>query len=221
MRKLDTLLKNKIIDSSKLLKFGFKKNKTWFIYEKSVCDNRFSVIIKTDGNTMTSKIIEKEFDEEYTLVDVENAQGEFVGKIRAIYEEIIDKVIDECTTIDISSLKDSEEIKYWVFPANVKLFNIFDYFKENKTILWHQLVDAHIGDFVYIYVGAPYSAIMYKCLVRASRVNDEGHDALKLELVEEYSKDKYPITLLKENGLTSIRSERKIPDKTVDLLKRK
>lgn len=331
MRKLDILLKNKTIDISKLLELGFKKSQEFFIYEKSIYDDKFSVIIKTDGSSMTSKLIEKEFDEEYILVDVENAQGKFVGKIRTIYEGIINRIIDECTTTNIYTFKQSKEIiayvkekynsnleflwekfpeyavlrnknnnkwygliikveesklglenddmvevlnlkypksridkitdyvhyfpsyhmnksnwisikldsgiptkhiiklldwsysdstsrEYWVFPANVKLFNIFNYFKENKCILWRQLVDAHIEDYVYIYVGAPYSAIMYKCIVRATRVNNEGHDALKLELIEEYSKYKYPLALLKENGITNIRGERKLPYKTVALL---
>ena len=59
----------------------------------------------------------------------------------------------------------------WIVPCSVKFFNIVEHFENNKSIVWRKVSALREGDVAYIYVGAPYSQIMYKCHV----VNDKSH----------------------------------------------
>ena len=54
----------------------------------------------------------------------------------------------------------------WILPCNLKYYDVFNAFQELKTLDWKQRSrSVSIGDLVYIYVGAPYSAIMFECQV--------------------------------------------------------
>ena len=125
-----------------------------------------------------------------------------------------------CDLIDNSRRLSGASLS-WVIPADTKTFNIIEYFKKNDTVVWHQLIKVHKDDIVYIYIGAPYSAIMFKCLVEEAELEIEGRTSMKLKLIETYGKDKYTLNLLKENGLSNVRSQRSMPDKTVKFIEKR
>lgn len=55
---------------------------------------------------------------------------------------------------------------YWTIPCDINYYNIEKAFNNLNVIDWKQnLKNIKIGDVVYIYVGVPYSKIMYKCIV--------------------------------------------------------
>lgn len=80
MRNIDNLFKKRKVDEKKLIKYGFKKEKDTFFFEKEILNGSFIVQIKISEKAKTSKVIEKDLQEEYVLVDVEDAVGEFVRK---------------------------------------------------------------------------------------------------------------------------------------------
>ncbi len=53
--------------------------------------------------------------------------------------------------------------KDWIVPANPKYFDIVKAFEKMDIIDWKQSSDVRVGDLIYMYVAAPYSALMYKC----------------------------------------------------------
>ena len=54
----------------------------------------------------------------------------------------------------------------WILPCNIKYYDVFNAFKELKILDWKQRSKrVSVGDLVYIYVGAPFSAIMFECQV--------------------------------------------------------
>ena len=57
----------------------------------------------------------------------------------------------------------------WIIPCNVKHFDIVSAFSEMSSLEWRQSTKISVGDDIYIYVGTPVQAILYKC--RATRVN--------------------------------------------------
>ena len=79
--------------------------------------------------------------------------------------------------------------------------------------LWNQGKNVKPGDTVYIYVTAPYSAILFGCSFL------EGG---RLKLVRRYMPKQFPLSILKERyGVTSVRGRRGIPESlSEDLLKR-
>lgn len=61
----------------------------------------------------------------------------------------------------------------WVIPCNVKVYDVVAHFKQSDSICWKRGAREKIGDDVYIYVGNPYKAIMFKCVVENDNVSDD------------------------------------------------
>ena len=90
--------------------------------------------------------------------------------------------------------------------------------QKNNTITWKQSTDIKIDDIVYIYVGQPYSSIMYKFKVMEVNIPYEYKDKnlkmqkiMKIELIKRYEKGKLSFGKLKEFGVNAIRSQRYMP----------
>ena len=108
----------------------------------------------------------------------------------------------------------------WLIPANATYFDVINYFDNNKIVEWKQSTNILVNDIIYIYVGAPFSKIMYKC--RAIEVNipysyiDNNinmNKLMKLEVIKKYKKDILTFKKLNELGIKSIRGPRKINKK--------
>ncbi len=106
----------------------------------------------------------------------------------------------------------------WIVPANPKYFDIEKALKENNTLMWKQNTDIKINDIVYIYVGSPYSSIMYKFKVIEVNIPYEYKDknikmkkVMKIDLITRYEKGKLSFSKLKDFGVNAIRSQRYMP----------
>ena len=108
----------------------------------------------------------------------------------------------------------------WIIPANPKYFDVVQAFEEKEVIDWKQSSDVRVGDTVYMYVGAPYSALMYKC--RAIEVNIPYQyetkyltikKLMKLQLLNQYGADFMPLERMrKDYGVYSVRGPRSMPN---------
>ena len=65
---------------------------------KDQCEINVNIL----DNTMSSKLIDLETNDEYILIDIPNSKGEFVGKLREIYENQLEDIINNCTIINLS-----------------------------------------------------------------------------------------------------------------------
>ena len=101
MRNLEKQFKNRKIDFDKLLDYGFIKNNHKYLYEKNICDDSFKIIIEINNLTKISKVIDLNLNEEYILVDVDSASGEFVGRVKEEYESVLNDFIEKCSIKDI------------------------------------------------------------------------------------------------------------------------
>lgn len=107
----------------------------------------------------------------------------------------------------------------WVFPCNIKYFNVIDHFAEHDTVIWRRRGVVHEGDVVYIYIGSPIKEIRYKCYVVNERVDKtvlkdnpyaitasatQSSSYIELKLDKEYDEGSFPYSELKENGLGQV-----------------
>lgn len=54
----------------------------------------------------------------------------------------------------------------WIVPCNLNYYDVYGAFEKLDTLDWKQTcLKIAVGDYVYIYVGAPVSAIVFKCAV--------------------------------------------------------
>lgn len=110
--------------------------------------------------------------------------------------------------------------KEWIIPANPKYYDIEHAFDDAKIIDWKQGAGIIKGDTVYMYVGFPVSAILYKCNVIETDIPYEYEDKnltikalMKIQLQKRYKPDKFTFDLLKsEYGIYAVRGPRGIPN---------
>lgn len=110
------------------------------------------------------------------------------------------------------------EAKDWIIPANPKYYDVVGAFEESNIITWKQSSDIHVGDTIYMYVGVPYSSILYKC--RAVEVDipqqyaDENlsmKTVMKIELLEKYQSGVWSFERIKQFGVYAVRGPRSMP----------
>ena len=109
--------------------------------------------------------------------------------------------------------------KEWIVPANPKYYDIVGAFEEADEIDWKQGSGIKAGDTVYMYVGSPVSAILYKCKVTETDIPYSYRDEnltikalMKIKLLKRYKPEKFTFDVLKEEyGIYAVRGPRGIP----------
>ena len=104
-------LKNKKLNTDKLLFFGFTLNDGIYTYSRDIADGnmKLKIAVKTDGRILT-EIIDSGSEEEYVLHLVPNSQGEFVGRVRTEYEAVINEISEKCYETEIFKQAQSKRI---------------------------------------------------------------------------------------------------------------
>lgn len=109
--------------------------------------------------------------------------------------------------------------KEWIVPANPKYYDIEQAFENADEIDWKQGRGIKKGDTVFIYVGAPVSAILYKCVVTKTDIPfryDDGNvkmtSLMKIQLLKKYEPDRFTFSVLNDKyGIYAVRGPRGIP----------
>lgn len=144
-----------------------------------------------------------------------------------------DRVFDliDMSYLATASAKKKEKIrppKEWIIPANPKYFDIMHAFDDTDTINWKQGAGIKKGDTVFMYVGSPVSAVMYKCKVIETDI-PYNHEhkyitikaLMKIKLQKRYEADRFTFETLKtEYGIYAVRGPRGIPNSLSAALKK-
>ena len=103
----------------------------------------------------------------------------------------------------------------WIIPANPKYFDICSRFDNSDINNWKQGAGVKKGDIVYMYVGAPNSALMYKCQVLETDIPYETKNKhvklssiMKLKVLYRFGSKSIPFSRMKELGVTAVRGPR-------------
>lgn len=110
--------------------------------------------------------------------------------------------------------------KEWIIPSNPKYYDILHAFDDTEVIDWKQGAGIQEGDIVFMYVGAPVSAVLYKCRVTETNIPYQYQDGnltikalMKIQLLKRYAPDRFTFEVLKaEYGIFAIRGPRGIPE---------
>ena len=144
-----------------------------------------------------------------------------------------EKVFD---LIDISfmataSAKKKEKIrppKEWIIPSNPKYYDIVHAFDNTDVIDWKQGAGIKEGDTIFMYVGAPVSAVLYKCRVTETGIPYQYQDGnltitalMKIRLLKRYDPKRFTFEVLKKDyGIYAVRGPRGIPNSLSEALKK-
>ena len=120
-----------------------------------------------------------------------------------------------------ASAKKKEKVrppKEWIIPSNPKYYDIIHAFDETDTIDWKQGAGIKMGDTVFMYVGAPVSAVLYKCKVTETNLTISA--LMKIRLLKRYAPEQFTFEVLKsEYGIYAIRGPRGVPNSLSSALK--
>ncbi len=116
--------------------------------------------------------------------------------------------------------------KKWIVPANPKYFDLEAAFKKNSEIIWKQSSNIIPGDIAYMYLAAPYSAIIYKCEVTKVNIpydykdkNIKINKVMKIKLLKKYNNKFMTFKELNKYGITAVRGQRICPENLSGILK--
>ena len=118
--------------------------------------------------------------------------------------------------------------KEWIIPSNPKYFDIVHAFDNADEINWKQGAGIKKGDTVFMYVGAPVSAILYQCKVTETDIPYEHENKyitikalMRIRLQRRYPADRFTFEVLKsEYGIYAVRGPRGIPNSLSVALKK-
>ena len=121
-------------------------------------------------------------------------------------------------------------LEKWIIPCNVKRFDVIEHFQSTDTVVWKNAFTIKKGDVVYIYLGAPYGEIRYRCVVISDSVDDELLQAnqyaiqekpsnnyfskkikyVQLKLDGEFSEGVLTLSKLKSHGLGQVQIQARV-----------
>lgn len=134
MRNLEKYFQNRTIDYEKLLEYGFFKKENNYFYENKIYNNNFKVVVEITKEKQLSKVIDLLTGEEYVLIDVKESSGNFTLKIKEEYENILNDIIEKCTTRNIFKSKQAKYIiKYIKEKYNDDLEYLWEKFSNNAV----------------------------------------------------------------------------------------
>ena len=147
----------------------------------------------------------------------------------SVKEEQVYELIDMSFLATASARKKQKlrPAKEWIIPANPKYYDIEHAFDQENEINWKQGSGIRAGDTVYMYVGSPVSAILYKCKVVETDIPYSYRDEnltikalMKIKLLKRYKPDQFTFDVLKEEyGIYAVRGPRGIPNSLRAVLK--
>ena len=114
MRNLENYFKDRKINYDRLIEYGFILKEDNYYYEKIINDGVFKIVIEINKQQKIAKVIDLLNDQEYNLVDVKGVTGNFVAKIKEIYEALINDIIDKCSDVDVFKSKQTIAIINYV-----------------------------------------------------------------------------------------------------------
>ncbi len=129
---MNNIFQNKKINTKKLLAFGFTKDGDIYSKNYDIMDGDFCLNIKIKApNIVETKLKETQTDDIYIL-HLTDATGDFVGKIKKQYNDILKKIEEECFESDVFKTKQAFEIiNYIKEKYNSDLEFLWDKFKGN------------------------------------------------------------------------------------------
>lgn len=130
------IFKNKTADFSKLISYGFKKIDSVYIFETFIHDKKMKLSLKIDESlNIESTIYDLEAEDFYTLYLVESVKGEFVGKIKEEYEQILIDICNHCFYTEVFKSRDAKRIiSYCEEKYNNQLEFLWKKFSDNAII---------------------------------------------------------------------------------------
>ena|GEM_PF-42247 len=195
--------------------FVYMKDKSGKEYGWGVAE--YSTPEKMMGDDFISRVYQRTPEESHALI------MEHLGKL---FPDIEEKKIARFLSGTYSAAKPAaREEKAWLVPSNPKLYDIIKGFEETDVHEWTQSnPNIQTGDTVYMYVGVPVGAVMFKCTVEDVNIpwqSERGMKMLmKLRKVKTYPPDRLTRERMGQLGVVNCRGPRFMPAELIKELEK-
>ncbi len=95
-RFLQQILSDRRADPEKLKTYGFRETDGAYLYEQPLLSGAFTLRVRVRADGADACLIDAATDEPYTLFLVEDAQGSFIGEVRAAYCDALSDIAEAC-----------------------------------------------------------------------------------------------------------------------------
>lgn len=95
-RFLQQILSDRRADPEKLRAYGFRETDGAYLYEQPLLSGAFTLRVRVCADGADACLIDAATDEPYTLFLVEDAQGSFIGEVRAAYCDALSDIAETC-----------------------------------------------------------------------------------------------------------------------------
>ncbi len=173
---------------------------------------QYSTPEKFMGLEFTDRVYDKKPEASYELIR---------DHLQELFPECDRKTIERyLTTYDGGDRE--EGVKAWLVPSNYHYFNVIEAFHQNEIIHWKQGNDRmKVGDIVFLYVGQPFSAILFRCEIVEADIPYTGDPGgavnfkklMRIRRLEEYPKEYLDLPRLKKYDVVTVRAARSMPPK--------
>ena len=173
--------------------------------------------VKTDAGTYEDAL---KLDGIYPAYHMNKKQWISIVLDDRIQDEKILELLEESFRLSSGPSKRKEGRQAWLIPASPKMYDVGRGFRTHGNSLdWHQRADVRAGDLVFIYMTAPVSSIIYVCEVKkAGIVDEEGVRRMRLYLVKEFEPGRYPLSMMREYGITGVRGVRRMTEELAEVI---
>lgn len=102
----------------------------------------------------------------------------------------------------------------WIIPANPYYYDIISAFRKTDVVEWKQAGHIEKGDTVYMYMAAPYSAILYRCeaveVDIPCREGDKKREryCMRIRKDKTYDRSFCPLSEMRKRGIPGVRGLR-------------
>ena len=205
--------------------FRHAENRKWFSIMMNVPYSKFGIgadgdvwviNLKTGDRLFTDSIIEDRGI--YRAYHMNKREWISVLLDGTVPEDEVFALIDRsfAVTAPRARRRKVREPREWIVPANPKYYDVVGAFEVSDEVDWKQGAGINRGDTVFMYVGAPVSAILYKCTVTATDIPYDYSDEkltikalMRLKLVDKYRPTDFTFDRLKkEYGIFAVRGPR-------------
>lgn len=95
-RFLQQIFSDRRADPEKLKTYGFRETDGAYLYEQPLLNGAFTLRVRVRADGVDACLIDAATDEPYTLFLVEDAQGSFIGEVRAAYCDALSDIAETC-----------------------------------------------------------------------------------------------------------------------------
>ena len=95
-RFLQQIFSDRRADPEKLKTYGFRETDGASLYEQPLLSGAFTLRVRVRADGADACLIDAATDEPYTLFLVEDAQGSFIGEVRAAYCDALSDIAETC-----------------------------------------------------------------------------------------------------------------------------